>query len=99
MHQQCAPWMFVAVYLLLLRERQVLLRRHNIGYEDGNYSVMAGHVDLGERVTQADTTCPLPCLSAVLPIQSTPVFHFSDMPSHPWQQALCYVYSPEGYCG
>jgi ADP-ribose pyrophosphatase YjhB (NUDIX family) len=45
--------MFVAVYLLLLRERQVLLRRHNTGYEDGNYSVRAGHVDPGERVTQA----------------------------------------------
>src|SRR5215831_10474822 len=22
----------------------------------------------------------------------------SDMPIHPWQQALCYVYSPEGCC-
>jgi len=54
MHQQHAPWMFVAVYLLLLREGQVLLlRRYNTGYEDGNYSVIAGHVDPGERVTQA----------------------------------------------
>jgi 8-oxo-dGTP pyrophosphatase MutT (NUDIX family) len=44
----------VAVYLLLLREGQVLLlRRHNTGYEDGNYSVIAGHVDPGERITQA----------------------------------------------
>ena len=54
MNQQHAPWMFVAVYLLLLREGHVLLlRRHNTGYEDGNYSVIAGHVDPGERVTQA----------------------------------------------
>ena len=54
MPQQRAPWMFVAVYLLLLREGQVLLlRRHNTGYEDGKYSVIAGHVDPEERVTQA----------------------------------------------
>ena len=54
MPQQRAPWMFVAVYLLLLREGQVLLlRRHNTGYEDGNYSVIAGHVEPGERITQA----------------------------------------------
>ena len=54
MNQQRAPWIFVAAYLLLLRDGQVLLlRRYNTGYEDGNYSVIAGHVDPGERVTQA----------------------------------------------
>lgn len=54
MNQQHAPWMFAAAYLLLLRDGQVLLlRRYNTGYEDGNYSVIAGHVDPGERVTQA----------------------------------------------
>jgi 8-oxo-dGTP pyrophosphatase MutT (NUDIX family) len=46
--------MFVAVYLLLLREGQVLLlRRHNTEYEDGKYSVIAGHVEPREHVTQA----------------------------------------------
>jgi 8-oxo-dGTP pyrophosphatase MutT (NUDIX family) len=46
--------MFVAVYLLLLREgRVLLLRRHNTGYEDGNYSVIAGHVERDERITHA----------------------------------------------
>jgi 8-oxo-dGTP pyrophosphatase MutT (NUDIX family) len=48
--------MFVAIYLLLLRAGKVLLlRRHNPGYEDGNYSIIAGHVDPGEHVklTQA----------------------------------------------
>jgi 8-oxo-dGTP diphosphatase len=44
----------VAVHLFFLRDDQVLLiRRFNTGYEDGNYSVVAGHVDAGESVTQA----------------------------------------------
>lgn len=44
----------VAVHLLFLHDEQVLLiRRFNTGYEDGNYSVVAGHVDTGESVTQA----------------------------------------------
>ena len=44
----------VAVHLFLLRaDRVLLLRRFNTGWEDGNYSVPAGHVDAGETVTQA----------------------------------------------
>lgn len=43
-----------SVHLFLVRDGQVLLlRRFNTGYEDGNYSVPAGHLDGGEHVTQA----------------------------------------------
>ncbi len=43
-----------ASYLFLIRDNEILLlRRYNTGYEDGNYSVIAGHVDKGESFTEA----------------------------------------------
>ena len=43
-----------AVHLILVKKSKVLLlRRFNTGYEDGNYSLPAGHIDQAETATQA----------------------------------------------
>jgi ADP-ribose pyrophosphatase YjhB (NUDIX family) len=41
-------------HLLLFKDQQVLLlRRQNTGYEDGNFSVIAGHVEANETASEA----------------------------------------------
>ena len=43
-----------AAYLILIRDNKILmLRRQNTGFEDGNYSLIAGHVDENEGPTRA----------------------------------------------
>jgi len=49
MHQRHS--IISAAYLLFFKENRVLLlRRLNTGYQDGSYSVPAGHVEEGESL-------------------------------------------------
>ncbi len=57
LHEVASPTRFqalVAVHLFLFKGEQVLLaRRFQTGYEDGKFSVPAGHLDGNETVTTA----------------------------------------------
>lgn len=44
---------YIAVYLILIKDgRILLLKRANTGYQDGKYSLIAGHLEGGETTKQ-----------------------------------------------
>lgn len=44
----------VAVHLILFNKNKILLsRRYNTGFQDGKYSLVAGHIEGNERIKQA----------------------------------------------
>lgn len=44
----------IAVYLLLIKDNKILLsQRYNTGFEDGNYGLIAGHVEDNEDIYSA----------------------------------------------
>ena len=53
MSEQARFRFYGAAYLVLNKDGKVLLlRRYNTGYQDGNYSLVAGHLDGSETVKQ-----------------------------------------------
>jgi 8-oxo-dGTP diphosphatase len=54
LHQSRRFKLISAVHLFLIRNRKILLaRRFHTGYEDGNYGVVAGHLDGDEEIKAA----------------------------------------------
>lgn len=72
-----------ASYLTLIKDNKVLLlRRFNTGYEDGKYSMIAGHVDKGETFTQCIIREAKEEAGIVLKLEDLEVVHIMQRHSH-----------------
>lgn len=65
-----------AVYLVLIQNQKILmLRRYNTGYEDGKYSLIAGHLDGRETFRQAMIREAKEEAGMILPFENLKVVH------------------------
>ncbi len=70
------PHTFVASYIILVQDAKVLLsRRHNTGFEDGKYSLPAGHAEPSESFTQALIREAREEIGIDLPVKNAKVSH------------------------
>ncbi len=88
-----------AVHLILIENNKILLsRRYNTGYEDGNYSVVAGHIDGNESVIQAMKREALEEAGIVIPEKDLEIVHVMHRKT-PDRESIDYFLSCKNYAG
>ncbi len=87
---------FVAAYLVLSKDKQVLLsRRFNTGYQDGKYSLVAGHLDGGETAQQCIIREALEEIGITLNLEHLKVVHVMHRIAPDREYFDIYVYATE----
>ena len=93
-----------AVYLVLRKNNKVLLsRRFNTGYQDGNYSKIAGHVDGDEPLTTAMAREALEEAGIVVPEAGMQLIHTmhtrSEIPDSLDDERVDFYFAADTYKG